>query len=137
MFTHLLPGEIMGESKASMQWKFYWRNVISCYRVIIKNWPEEIPFKNLSEALSRLQDLEGLLQKWKPRTIFWRSLTNDEFNDMETAHNEKFKSGKVDEPHCHCHSDHGKKRGQPATCPGQASDKISGEDAEGGQVARI
>jgi len=137
MFTHLLPGEIMGESKALMQWKFYWRNVVSCYRVVIENWPEEIPFKNLSEALSHLQDLDGLLQKWKARTIFWRSLTNNEFNDMETAHNEEFESRKVDELHRHHRSDHGKKRGRPATCPGQVSGEVSGEDAEGGQVARI
>jgi hypothetical protein len=52
-----------------MHWANYLRNVVQHYQVVIKGWPANIPFINLSQALSALPDLEMIHQKWKSRAI--------------------------------------------------------------------
>jgi hypothetical protein len=56
----LLAGAITN-SEAWMQWKYYLRNVVQHYQVLLEGWPKKVPFENLSEASSSIADLEDIL----------------------------------------------------------------------------
>ncbi|KAI6029222.1 hypothetical protein PISMIDRAFT_107954 [Pisolithus microcarpus 441] len=54
-----------------MQWVHYFQNVVTWYLVVIKGWPDEIPFTNLSNVSNVLHQLEGLLCKWELGSVHW------------------------------------------------------------------
>ena len=90
-----------------MEWKHYWRKVVAHHKVVIEGWPDNIPFKNLSEACSALHELKSLLEKWQDGRIHWKKLTDDEAERLFEEHRAK---GKVPEVTRRTRSDHGKKR---------------------------
>ncbi|KAG1871413.1 hypothetical protein F4604DRAFT_1521198, partial [Suillus subluteus] len=60
----------------------YFHNVVQHYQVIIKGWPTNIPFTNLSKVSSTLPDLDMLLQKWWSNAIKWRQVNDEEFQQL-------------------------------------------------------
>ncbi|KAG2151061.1 uncharacterized protein EDB93DRAFT_1083771 [Suillus bovinus] len=92
----------------------YWRNIVQRYLVVIKGWPENIPFVNLSTVSSALPDLEMLLDKWETGEIHWKHLDEDKYEKLCQEHREKVSSGQVIEKHCQTRSDKGKKCDQPS-----------------------
>lgn len=100
-----------------MQWKNYWCNVVQHYRVICEGWPAHIPFKNLSEASTSLPELKMLLKMWKDKLISWRLLDEDEYQQLQQAHNEKLETGEIVEPSHRPHLDKGKKCVRPMDEP--------------------
>ena len=86
-----------------MHWKHYWQNIIVCYHVLIEGWPDNIPFKNLSEVLLSLSALESLLQKLKAGKIYWKTISDGEFKDMRAAHKAGVDDGTV-VPSIPCHT---------------------------------
>jgi hypothetical protein len=94
-----------------MQWKYYWRNVVQRYSVKIEGWPMEIPFSNLSEASSTLTDLESLLAKWRNGITFWRKLSADELEELDSERERQLDNGDISPPAPRRpRSDRGKKR---------------------------
>jgi hypothetical protein len=95
-----------------MEWKHYWRRVVAHYKVMIEGWPNNIPFKNLSEAASALHELKSLLKQWQDGRIHWKQLT-----DQEAKHllEEQRVQGKVPDATRRTQSNHGKKCKQPPT----------------------
>ena len=94
-----------------MHWKHYWRNIIVRYHVLIEGWPDNIPFKNLSEVSSSLPALESLLRKLEAGKVYWKAISDGEFKDMEAARKAGLDDGTVVPPTpCHTRSDKGKKR---------------------------
>jgi hypothetical protein len=94
-----------------MQWKLYWRNVVRRYRVIIEGWPDELPFKNLSDVSSSFADLESLLRKWRSGVVHWRKISDEEFTEMEGERDHQIEAGTIQEPGRRCRrSDYGTKR---------------------------
>ncbi|KAI0074490.1 hypothetical protein K474DRAFT_1677051 [Panus rudis PR-1116 ss-1] len=73
---------ITGDENAAMRWPSYWKDIVVKYRVHIQGWPyDEVPFRNLSDV-SNLQKLELLLKGWQDGTIYFRRLSEDEFNSL-------------------------------------------------------
>jgi hypothetical protein len=66
-----------------MEWKYYWRNVVWRYKVVIEGWPDNVPFCNLSDATSSLPDLEGLFQWWCNGKAYWKAITDRELRDLD------------------------------------------------------
>jgi len=93
-----------------MHWAYYWRNVVRHHRVLIEGWLEGLPFKNLSEFSSSIADLEDLLRKWRTGKIYWRKLSEEEFNKMEEQRDAEIETGNIKEPTRRHRSDRGKKR---------------------------
>src|SRR6266581_6350793 len=93
-----------------MEWKHYWRNVVKRHMVIIEGWPVNIPFHNLSEASNSLTELEMLLRKWHCGKVYWREITETEFQDLDHDWDNQIESGELEgpTPRRHC-SDRGKK----------------------------
>ena len=92
-----------------MQWKAYFRNIVSWYRVAIKGWPLTIPFANLSDCLSSMPQLEILQRQWEMDLTYWRKLTNEEFEVLRRERNEQLKSRNIVEPTRRTRSDKGTK----------------------------
>ncbi len=84
------------------------------HKVMIKDWPDNIPFKNLSEASSALPELKILLKQWPDGTIYWSQLTNEEAKHIVEEHKAR---GNVPDAARHARSDHGKKCKCPLTEP--------------------
>ena len=80
----MFKGEITGDDNAAMRWHTFPKDVIEKYHVTIIGWPDEIPFKNLSE-ISNLNKLETLLQGWAQGTIRFGRLS-DSAVAAESAH---------------------------------------------------
>ena len=78
-----------------MQWTHYFHNIIGCYLVIIKGWTERIPFTNLSTASSALPDLELLLRLWESGGIFWKKLSEAEYEALCHERDAKLNSGEL------------------------------------------
>jgi len=97
-----------------MQWSYYFRNVITCYRVAIEGWPPTVPFMNLSKASSSFSQLEMLLQKWEMGSTYWKELSQEEYESLRGERNQQLESGKLNEPSHRTRSDKGKKH---ACCP--------------------
>jgi hypothetical protein len=93
-----------------MEWKHYWRNVVKRYQVIIKGWPDNIPFRNLSESSNSLSDLKTLQRKWSCGGIYWKKLLAQELQELDLRHDHQIKQGEeeVPAPQHRC-SDFGKK----------------------------
>ena len=102
---------IASDDTARMEWKLYWRNVVRRYQVIIEGWPDNIPFRNLSEASSPLHDLDNLLCRWRGGKTYWRKLSDAEFHDLDLKRNAQIENGELAAPAPRRRrSDHGKKR---------------------------
>ena len=71
-------GHITGDEVATMHWPTYWKDVVARYHVIIEGWPEDVPFRNLSDV-SNLGKLEQLLRGWQSGTIRFRRISDAEF----------------------------------------------------------
>ena len=108
-------GEISGEPSAKMEWANFFRNVVQRYRVNIEGWPEKIPFDNLSNVSSALPDLEMLLRSWESGATYWKTLSEDEYEDIHHKRDEKILSGELTEHRRRTRSDKGKKRKRQAT----------------------
>jgi hypothetical protein len=113
--------EITKDKDAKMHWTNYFHNVIQCYQVIIKGWPTNIPFTNLSQVSSALPNLDMLLRKWQSNAIKWRQVDNEEFQQLLKEHNEKLENGKLVKHHWRTHSDKGKKRAQSLGAHGEST----------------
>ncbi|KAF8229799.1 hypothetical protein L208DRAFT_1284721 [Tricholoma matsutake] len=98
---------------AHMEWKNYWWNIVKRYQVIIKGWPNNIPFWNLCDTSSSLADLETLLQMWHCGTTYWKELTESELQALDLECDKQISNGEMDAPAAHhrC-SNHGKKHPQ-------------------------
>lgn len=64
-----------------MRWPTYWKDVVTRYRVAIQGWPQDVPFRNLSDV-SNLQKLEVLLRGWQNGDIYFRRLSDEEFEAL-------------------------------------------------------
>jgi hypothetical protein len=94
-----------------MEWKHYWRNVVKRYQAIIEGWPDNIPFRNLSDISSSLSDLEDLLRRWRCGTTYWKKLTARELQTLDLERDTQITNGEVDAPAPRRRrSDYGKKR---------------------------
>ncbi|KAG1894969.1 uncharacterized protein F5891DRAFT_984661 [Suillus fuscotomentosus] len=93
------PETVARDSNAKMQWAQYWRNIVKWYSVIIKGWPEQIPFANLSAVSSSLPKLEMLLRKWKSGAIYWKHLTPEELEHMDKERDKGIENGAIAEKH--------------------------------------
>ena len=111
-------GEVTGDSCAKMQWAYYFRNIVQRYQVMIEGWPDSVPFGNLSSVSSALPALETLLRKWESGTTHWKTLSEEDFETVRQEHEEKLKSGEVEERHRRTRSDKGTKRKRPAASDG-------------------
>jgi hypothetical protein len=112
--SYVIPGELVNDPSATMRWTHYWRDVVSRHHAIIDGWPDDVPFKNLSDVSSSLPALESLLRKWESGKIFWRALTVAEFNEMDLERNVNIETGTTLEPRPRrTRSDKGKKRSRP------------------------
>lgn len=81
---------------------------------MIDGWPDDVPFKNLSDISSSLPALESLLRKWESGKVFWKALTDAEFNKMDSERNATIENGTMSEPRPRQpRSDKGKKRTRP------------------------
>jgi hypothetical protein len=107
-------GIITEDESVQMEWKHYWRKVVAHHKVAIEGWPDNIPFKNLSEASSALHKLKSLLEQWQDGRIHWKKLTDEEAERLFEEHRAQ---GKVPEATRHTQSDRGKKR----KCPSKES----------------
>ena len=104
-------GDITKNPTVKMHWKHYWRNIVARYHVVIEGWPDNIPFKNLSEVSSSLPSLESLLRKLEAGKIYWKSISAKEFKEIEAARNAGLEAGTVELPSSRrTRSDKGKKR---------------------------
>lgn len=102
---------ITSDDTARMEWKLYWRKVVKRYQVIIEGWPDNVPFRNLSEASSPLPDLENLLHGWRGGKTYWRKLSDAEFHELDLKHNAQIENGELAPPAPRRRrSDYGKKR---------------------------
>ncbi|KAG6372660.1 hypothetical protein JVT61DRAFT_7412 [Boletus reticuloceps] len=99
-----------GDADAKMQWKYYFCNVVSRYKVAIKGWPDEVPFKNLSEVSCSLALLEMLYQKWKDKEVSWEELSPAKYEKLCRTCNEQISRGEITEPVHRLWSDRGTKR---------------------------
>jgi len=93
-----------------MQWAYYWRNVVRRHQVCIEGWPEKHPFKNLSEISIPITDLEDILRQLRAGRIYWRKLTDEEFNELDEQREADILAGNIKEPARRRRSDYGKKR---------------------------
>ncbi|KAF8834718.1 hypothetical protein BDN67DRAFT_872571, partial [Paxillus ammoniavirescens] len=102
--------EVTRDPKAKMQWTHYFHNVVQRYMAVIIDWPDSVPFANLSNASSSLSQLEILLHKWEMGTIYWKTLAEGEYNKLLQKRNEQLESGELSEVLHRTRSDKGKKR---------------------------
>ncbi|PCH44528.1 hypothetical protein WOLCODRAFT_139056 [Wolfiporia cocos MD-104 SS10] len=70
--------EITGDDVAVMRYNTYWKDIVTRYRVVIQGWPQDVPFRNLSDV-SNLGKLDILLQGWQSGTIRFRHITDEEY----------------------------------------------------------
>ncbi|KAI6011575.1 hypothetical protein PISMIDRAFT_105786, partial [Pisolithus microcarpus 441] len=102
--------EITGEPSAKMQWAHYFRNIIARYLVTIEGWPDRVPFANLSTVSSALPDLETLLRMWESGSIYWKQLSNEEYEALRCERDGKLNRGELVEHTRRSRSDKGTKR---------------------------
>ena len=81
-----------------MQWKYYFKNVVSHYKVVIEDWPSEVPFANLSNVSSPLAELETMLRKWEMGQIHWKRITEDEYKQLCEERRSQVERGELTEP---------------------------------------
>jgi hypothetical protein len=102
---------ITDDESVRMEWKHYWRNIVKRYQVIIEGWPDNIPFRNLSDTSSPVSDLEDLLRRWRSGSTYWKKLTAREVQALDQERDKQISNGEVDVPvPRRRRSDYGKKR---------------------------
>ena len=107
--------------------------------VIIKGWPPNIPFRNLSEGSNSLTKLEMLLWKWHCGKVYWREVTETELQDLDCNQNNQIERGELEPPTQHRHrSDYGKKRPQinPVGDTQKKLGRVVSSDEEEGEDAQ-
>ena len=120
-------GDAVKDSSVVMRWTHYWQDIVTRHHVIIDGWPDNVPFKNLSDVSSSLQALESLLRKWESGEVFWKLLTDAEFKEMDLERDASIENGTTLEPRARCTcSDKGKKRSRPQVHK-QGGDTSEGE----------
>ncbi|KAG1895392.1 uncharacterized protein F5891DRAFT_1130659 [Suillus fuscotomentosus] len=110
--------QITGDDCAKMQW------------VIMEEWPKKIPFTNLN--------LQMLLCKWESGATYWKSLSDEEFEELCKEHKEKLESGELADQRHQPQSDKEKKHAEMRKSTAQCKQFKSAEtisddnsDAEG------
>jgi hypothetical protein len=81
-----------------MKWKFYWRDIVSKYLVMLEGWPSNIPMANLSEITTSFRILEQLQRLWNTGEMRFCQLTEVKFQELDEAHNRKIANGEVNLP---------------------------------------
>ena len=128
---NLYSAEAIGEPKAEMKWKNYWRDIVKKHQVMIDGWPDEVPFANLSDVSSGLPVLESLLRKWKGGTIVWKSVSDEEFTRLDEERALQIEAGMITEPARRQRSDKGSKRAHANTdAENPASKRVCRDDPE-------
>ncbi|KAI5987668.1 hypothetical protein EDD15DRAFT_2372037 [Pisolithus albus] len=107
--------QVTGDPRAKMEWRYYFRNIVSRYRVVVEGWPTIVPFVNLSLASSSLSVLEMLLRKWELGSIYWKTLTDGEYNELRKERDGQIERGEITEPMRRPRSDKGTKRARCST----------------------
>ncbi|KAG6372114.1 hypothetical protein JVT61DRAFT_8828 [Boletus reticuloceps] len=102
--------EITGDSNAKMQWKYYFRNIVASYKVMIKGWPSSLPFVNLSDASSSYSQLDTLLRRWEAGSTHWETVSDLEFENLRRDRNQQIEAGEIEDPGRRPRSDKGTKR---------------------------
>ncbi|KIK19942.1 hypothetical protein PISMIDRAFT_34223, partial [Pisolithus microcarpus 441] len=102
--------QVTGNPRAKMEWQYYFRNIVSCYCVVVEGWLMIIPFINLSSASSSLSVLKMLMWKWELGSIYWKTLTDKEYNKLQMEWDGQIEHGEITEPMHHPPSDKGAKR---------------------------
>lgn len=116
-----LSGERSGVPGAKMEWIHYFHNVIERYSIIIKGWPPEIGFVNLS--LASIDNLQKLRRKWKQGTTHWKKLSPAELEKSEKEYDAQIEYGEIQAlPLRWMRSDKGRKR--------RCSDNVINNDDE-------
>ncbi|KAG1782890.1 hypothetical protein EV702DRAFT_932728, partial [Suillus placidus] len=122
---------ITGDPDAKMQWTHYFHNIVQRYQVTIKGWPDNIPFANLSQASSARPDLEMLYSKWESNQIQWKVLTDEEFVELHSNHQEQIDRDEIIDHRRRTRSDKGTKRkGATAANPSRCKKYKSSETVE-------
>lgn len=81
-----------------MEYKLYHENVIRRHRVMLMGWPQNMPFKNLSECSSSLQELQGLLERLLNGETYWKTITDDELDQLEDERKKRIEDGEIAPP---------------------------------------
>ena len=72
-----------GKWPPKMEYTHYWTKVVHRYKVVLEGWPEELPFKNLSEIGTNMSILENLHERYKSGVMYWRPLTDRTLQQLE------------------------------------------------------
>ena len=94
----MLSGLITKDDTACMEYVDYHRKVVQRYQVILKGWPQTLPFKSPRKCSSSIQELEDLLQCLRDKRTYWKQLTDDELTALEKEHKEQIEHGKIIPP---------------------------------------
>ena len=94
-----------------MEYKLYHENIVQRHHVMLVGWPQNIPFKNLSECSSSLQELQDFLKKLVDGETYWKTITEEELNKLEDERQKQIEDGEI-APRAprRRRSDYGKKR---------------------------
>ena len=94
-----------------MEYKLYHENVVRRHQVRLVGWPENMPFKNLSECSSSLQELQNFLKKLDDGQTYWERITEEELTQLEEEREKQIEDGKL-APRAsrRRRSDHGKRK---------------------------
>jgi hypothetical protein len=103
------------------------------------------PLKNLSDFSISISDLEDLLRKLKADKIYWRKLSEEEFDRMDAERDNDIESGKINLPAPRRRrSDYGKKRPRDKDTESSGHSKkrntggtVAGDGAAGGTGMQI
>ena len=83
---------------------------IQHHKIIIKGWPNAIPFKNLSKGLGALMELENLLEMWQIDMTYWKAITEDKLQVLENKCQQEIDVGNILALVEHCrHSNYGQR----------------------------
>ncbi|KDQ59630.1 hypothetical protein JAAARDRAFT_56629 [Jaapia argillacea MUCL 33604] len=102
--------EVTGDAAATMKWTQYWWDIVTKYRVVVDGWPNSIPFGNLSDVVKTLHEYESLTRKWQKGKIFFKTLSEQEFAEMDEDQQQQIDNGEIDIPTRKTCSDKGQKR---------------------------
>jgi len=84
--------EITHDDVATMHWPTYWKDIVARYHVVIQGWPQDVPFRNLSDV-SNLGKLEQLLRGWQNGDIYFRRISDAEFAALSAERAAREESG--------------------------------------------
>ena len=98
LFINTTLEQITKAPNARMEYKYYFRNVVQRYSVILEGWPDEIRLEDFSKASVPYAGLEELLRKLKSGDICWKRLTPAELEEHEQQRDAQIASGEVVRP---------------------------------------